>query len=499
MGDPHLPTHIVGPEAPKPVEGIQPTPNTDSGTASPQKNTKSEVFSPADSILAEKLRNIVDEESNVVNIPTISEPTFPEGGLQAWLTVIGGMIMVFCTFGSVQSFGVFEDHYARVRLTNYTPSQISWIISVQAFLLFMSGPFAGKLFDAGYARHSLIYGSFLYIFSSFMLSLTKPQSYYQHFLAQAIGMGLANGFIFLPAISIASHHFKVRRAVATGVVMSGSSVGAVVKSVMLNTLINRPSAGFAWAVRCRLCAPCVYPFSWSDAFADKRAVAFMELGMLIVANLLIKTRLPPKPKSTRPSVFSFLKDFTFVSFLIGTTFAMWGIFIPYFYIQLFSSLHKVPVHIATNAVSIMNAASFFGRTTPNFVAQRWGNHNVMIPCTLITGALVWSFLGATHVSGVVLFAIFYGFFSGGFITLCVPSCISYSRDVSDIGSRTGLQGLVFAFAFLTGGPIAGALLSPPKFLWWRPLLFASVLVLTGAFFMIVARIRLAKRKGTRIV
>lgn len=57
-------------------------------------------------------------------------PQFPEGGIQAWLTVIGGCVydpsrartdllqriksrsmVTFCTFGVVQSFGVYQDYY----------------------------------------------------------------------------------------------------------------------------------------------------------------------------------------------------------------------------------------------------------------------------------------------------------------------------------------------------------------------------------------------------
>lgn len=56
-------------------------------------------------------------------------PQFPEGGMQAWLTVIGGCVydpstrtdllqciksrsmVTFCTFGVVQSFGVYQDYY----------------------------------------------------------------------------------------------------------------------------------------------------------------------------------------------------------------------------------------------------------------------------------------------------------------------------------------------------------------------------------------------------
>jgi hypothetical protein len=98
-----------------------------------------------------------------------------------------------------------------------------------------------------------------------MLSLAKPHQYYQIFLAQGIGMGIGMGLLFLPAISVTSHYFRQRRVAAMGVVLSGkslpcfhmhradllagSSLGAVIYSIMLNNLFNG-SAGFAWGVRC---------------------------------------------------------------------------------------------------------------------------------------------------------------------------------------------------------------------------------------------------------
>ena len=54
-----------------------------------------------------------------------------------------------------------------------------------------------------------------------MLSLVKPHNYYQNFLAQGIGMGLAMGILFMPSLSIASHYFKKRRALAMGIMLSG--------------------------------------------------------------------------------------------------------------------------------------------------------------------------------------------------------------------------------------------------------------------------------------
>lgn len=61
-----------------------------------------------------------------------------------------------------------------------------------------------------------------------MLSLAKPQRYFEVFLSQGVGMGLGLGLVFVPTISVVVHHFRQSKVMATGVVMSGSSLGAVV-------------------------------------------------------------------------------------------------------------------------------------------------------------------------------------------------------------------------------------------------------------------------------
>jgi hypothetical protein len=48
-----------------------------------------------------------------------------------------------------------------------------------------------------------------------------------------------------------------------------------------------------------------------------RAVAFMELVLLIIANLLIRTRLKVDPNAKRASFASIAKDYSFMLFLIG--------------------------------------------------------------------------------------------------------------------------------------------------------------------------------------
>ena len=61
-----------------------------------------------------------------------------------------------------------------------TPSQVSWIGSVQVFLLFALSLPAGKLFDDGYFHPMMISASVLYVFRCrvppFPLSVSVPVS-----------------------------------------------------------------------------------------------------------------------------------------------------------------------------------------------------------------------------------------------------------------------------------------------------------------------------------
>ncbi|KAF9063526.1 major facilitator superfamily domain-containing protein [Rhodocollybia butyracea] len=408
--------------------------------------------------------------------------TFPEGGLQGWMTVAGCFLTLFCTSGTMQSFGVYENYYTLNSLSNFSPASISWIGSLQAFLLFGGGIFSGQLFDRGYFRWLMWGGSVLYVFSSFMLSLAKPQHYYQNFLAQGVGMGIGMGMVFLPSLSICSHYFRRRRAFAMGIVLSGGSLGAAISPILLNHLF--PKIGFAWAVR---------------------AQSFMFLGLLGISNLIMKPRLPARVgrKSGNSSagamdmgIKGMLKDLPYMVCTVGSFFVFWGLFVPCthftpdyfshlikfrltsflfsvfacfldFYLQLFCSKHDLPPNIVTYGITILNITGVLGRTLPNYFADHFGAFNVTIITSLATGSLVFVLLASKSVPATVVFAILYGFTSGGFASLIGPVAATFAKNINEVGTRMGFLSFFVSFALLTGSPISGALLHSPEYFWVR--------------------------------
>lgn len=71
----------------------------------------------------------------------------------------------------------------------------------------------------------MAFGSSMWLLSIFLIPEAK--TYGQMMVIQGIVGGLGVGFLFLPSMSIQSHWFAKRRALAIGIVASGSSVGGV--------------------------------------------------------------------------------------------------------------------------------------------------------------------------------------------------------------------------------------------------------------------------------
>ncbi|THU77698.1 MFS general substrate transporter [Dendrothele bispora CBS 962.96] len=405
-----------------------------------------------DSFVLEPSQDQETVENRSTSHPDIAANTFPEGGLRAWMSVLGGFMIMVCTLAFGSSFGVYQDYYTRISLDEHATSQISWIGSLQTFLLFGSGIYTGRLYDKGYFWHLMGAGSILYWISLFMLSLAQPHHYYQNFLSQGLGLGLAMGMLFVPGLSVVSQYFQARRSTAMGGVLAGSGVGGVIWPIILNHMFNT-SAGFGWAVR---------------------TSGFITVVLLSLASILIKPRLPPRAPTQQPNMLYILRDTSYSICLAGSVIIYLGIFFPFFYLQLFSSFHGVSPKLDPYTIPILNGAALFGRTVPNIFADRYGTLNVFMGCSIITGVVIISMLGATSSGGVITFAILYGFFSGGAISLTAPVFASFANTDEEIGTRIGIGTFSFSFALLCGNPISGALLDSPRYFWTRPILFNAV-------------------------
>ncbi|KAK0848485.1 hypothetical protein LTS02_014051 [Friedmanniomyces endolithicus] len=378
---------------------------------------------------------------------------FPDGGLQAWLCVLGCFCILFCSFGWINSIGVFQEYYQTHQLRAYSASTVSWISSLEVFFMFAGGPVIGKL-NYG-PRRLLLGGTLLHVFGLMMASLASE--YYQFILAQGICSPIGASMIFYPAMSTIPTWFFRKRGAAFGIVAAGSSLGGVIFPIMVQRLIVE--VGFGWAMR---------------------TGAFLILALMVVAILTVESRFPPskKPWSIKDFVIP-LKELTYDLVSLGSFLFFMGIFLPINYIILEAEHYGMDPSLAQYLVPILNAASLFGRTIPGFLADKIGRYNMMMIMCFFTSILVLAmWIPSTTNAPIIVFAALYGFGSGAFVSL-TPSLIAQISDVRQIGVRSGTLFAIISVASLVGNPIGGALLTKWNGEYTGLQVFAGVLTFAG--------------------
>lgn len=189
---------------------------------------------------------------------------------------------------------MFQAYY--VDAFDASPSTISWIGSIQVFLLFLLGSITGRALDAGYFYYVYRTGSFLVILGIFMASLGTK--YWHILVSQGLLCGIGSGMIFCPVIALTSTYFQKKRSIALGTVAAGSATGGIVIPLMVQKLL--PKVGLPWTLR---------------------ALGFVCLFALIISNIVLKPRLPPR-KAGKLVEWGAFKEPQYVLFAIGNSFLL---------------------------------------------------------------------------------------------------------------------------------------------------------------------------------
>ncbi|RAL11200.1 MFS general substrate transporter [Aspergillus homomorphus CBS 101889] len=353
-----------------------------------------------------------------------------DGGLVAWLQVLGSWLAFANTWGLTSSYGVFETHYSNDLLSHYSPSSIAWIGSVQLFLMMAIGLPVGSIMDKGHLRLLVVVGSFMQVFGMFMTSLCTQ--YWQVFLAQGICVGIGSGMLVVPSVAVLPLYFTTKRMLATGIAATGSSLAGIVYSIMLRRLIV--SIGFPWAVR---------------------VLAFVMLGGSIMCCAVLRLR-PGRVKRAPLQWRKFTHDSCLLSFTAAFTTMMAAAYIPFFYVEAYAIDLSVDDDMAFYLLSIMNATSLFGRIGSNWLADRYGGLHLAIPGCLFTSLILFFWRFSTTLPDLIAIVSIYGLVSGSIVSLPPAIIANLTSDVSEVGARIGVSYTIAAFGALVGNPIAGA-------------------------------------------
>ncbi|ORY59305.1 MFS general substrate transporter [Pseudomassariella vexata] len=389
----------------------------------------------------------------------------PNGGFTAWLQVLGGFLLLFNTWGVMNTFGVYQTYYESGELFQESSTRISWIGSVQTFCLLFFGTLTGPIFDAGYFRVLLYSGFFMLVFGQMMLSLCT--TFWQVVLAQGICIGIGTGLLFVPSVAIISTYFTTKIALAMGFAASGSGMGGVIYPIVFHRL--HPAIGFAWATR---------------------VIGFMELGTLLVPLAVMRVRTLP-PKVRKLIDWSAFSDLPYITYILGTLVGYMGLFVPFFYISYYAIQQKFTnENLGFYMLPILNSASVFGRLLPNIFADKLGVVNTMIPCSFVTSILAFCLIRVDNQASIIVCTILYGFFSGAYVSLPPTIMVFLTPDRSLIGTRLGQGFATISFGVLVSTPAAGAILRQDS--WTHIWIYSGVLLFVAACSFVLVR----KLKGS---
>ncbi|KAK8061788.1 MFS monocarboxylate [Apiospora phragmitis] len=352
------------------------------------------------------------------------------------------------------------------------PSAISWIGSVQGALLMTGGVVSGPLFDAGHLRPLLVAGHGFVVVGLFATSFCTR--YYQLLLAQGVCVGLGCGLLYLPAAAAVGQWFERRRALAVGAQSVGSPVAGVVLPILFSKLL--PRVGFGWATR---------------------VIAFILLGLSTVPIVFIKARVAPDPRHRRRAFvdWTYFRDLPMLVFTAAIFCAFLGLWVPFFYVQLYAITFRVSsVGFSPYFVTLLNVGSALGRILPPWIAVYAGLLNTIISMTCLCAAMAFLWMGIANFPGLLVFAVLYGSFQGGLVSM-LPSCIvPLTSDMSRLGTRMGTNYLFSGLSVLAGTPIAGVILGRGGDLAWKGLIAYSGATLAAGSLLLVAALVLHRRK-----
>lgn len=281
----------------------------------------------------------------------------------------------------------------------------------------------------------LITGSLASVISYFLLA--ECTKYWHFMLCLSILGGISSAVVTTVSIAVLSHWFYRRRALASGLCMSGSSAGGAIIPLLLRTLFKE--YGWTWSIR---------------------IIAFMALACYAVGILLVKGRLPVVNETKAIVDLGAFKS-PRLCFLAIAVFA--------FEFIIFGCAALLPTYVRYSgldldiqfySLTVLNGMSLVGRVLPGIAADLVGRFNILLilaAITLVIMGSVWIPFGSSSEATLYAVVAIFGFGSGGWISLA-PVCAGQLCRTEEYGRFYGTIYSVAAFGVLLTVPVGGELL-----------------------------------------
>lgn len=103
--------------------------------------------------------------------------TYPEGGLRAWLVVLGCWLALVASLGLMNTLATFQSYLISHQLAQYGEGTVGWIFSIYTFVVFFLGLYIGPIFDKYGPRWIVMAGTVGIVAGMMLMSISTGKSW----------------------------------------------------------------------------------------------------------------------------------------------------------------------------------------------------------------------------------------------------------------------------------------------------------------------------------
>ncbi|CAO3631942.1 unnamed protein product [Cunninghamella blakesleeana] len=364
--------------------------------------------------------------------------------------------------------GVMQNYYMHNVFGESQVLNLSFVGTICLISINLFGPLSQILTSTFGSRVVLIVGT-LCVTLGLILAGFSTQIWHLY-LTQGVLFGIGASLMYCTIMSVAPLWFNKKRGMALGVVASGSGIGGLVIPFIM-TPINE-SLGPGWTYR---------------------ILGFICLGCDMIAIIFVKPRIAQKiqKKKLKDIIqLSVLKDINFLIFCIGSMVALFGYFIPYFFLPSYATFKGLSYSQGGHLVAVSSGCNFVGRLIAGYSADKVGKLNTNIIFTVMGGLssfLIWTF--AESYGTLMAYSAVFGIFCGSYFALLSPitaHLLGFERFPTGLSIML-ISNVVSVFGPNIASAIENGVDSPPYFSYK---MFAGTAYILGALILFILKVRL---------
>ncbi|NXL93662.1 MOT2 protein, partial [Alectura lathami] len=374
----------------------------------------------------------------------------PDGGY-GWVVVVSAFVVMGLTAAVLKTFGLFfveiQEHFDELAST------ISWITSVTIAIFHLGAPVA-SLLCAKYTHRAVVITGGLLAFLGMALGFLGLNVIWMYATTGFL-QGLGISFSWTPAISIVSHYFSKKRALANAIASAGECAFAFTFGPFFQWLIGQ----YGWkgalliigGIQLNICvcgalmrplaSSCHLEVSHSET-PPSNGVSRRDEDKSPITHKTFNWMLVRRPEFVLYAMFGILAAMSF--------------FVPPLFLVPLSYSLGIDESRTASLLSILAMVDFAGRLLCGWYANLHVTktiHLLTMTITLISTSLMLLPLANNYLS-LAIFTGFYGFFFGTTVAVHI-TVLADVVDMSDFDSALGLFMLIRSTGGFLGPPLAG--------------------------------------------